>query len=168
MEKQIQVNPNTGEVNKLSSSFAYRNIKKDYSIPETSSTISKQYHLELGAKNELLIIEDRDIDWFEIAQKDVENVGISAVLRDVQRGLVDVNSLMTTDEGIDLSGLNVKDPQSVKDGISSISENEAKLKKLASQLGVSTDTLISKILDGSFSELIQEKSKLEVKEGGNE
>lgn len=164
---------NSTQVKPTVRSFAYRCFKKDFSTPTVgaSETVTKQFHLELGQSNELLIVEDRNVDWLELANKDVDSVGLSNILKLASKGLVDPSSLaFKDDEALDLGDLNGNDPESVKNLISSQSESLAKLNALAEQIGCSTDDLIKATLDGSLNAFISSKmaEKETTSEGGKE
>lgn len=154
------------EVKTESKTFTYRNfVDKPQSELVGSVELTSNYHLERGENWDVKVVEDRATDWKELANKDVDKVGLSAVLAMAQKGLVDPETLAFNDsEALDLGALDPMDPQSVKTTISKGAEAETKLKGIAEQLGVSVDKLVESFLNGSFADLVAEKTKKEGEE----
>lgn len=148
--------------------FNYRCFKqKELYKPTQSETVTKQFHLELGEKNQTIIVEDRPVDWVELANKDVDQVGLANVLRLMQKGLVDARDLAFKEsEALDLGSLDPSDPESIKETLASQQANVQKLEALASRLGCSVDELIDATINGTIAEFVQSKVETpEVKEG---
>lgn len=144
-------------------SFAYRGIKKDFTEFEKFETITPQAHLELAEKGEVVLVEDRPTDWVELANKDIEKVGLKAIIDLAEKGLVNPLDVMFKDNeaDIDLSDINPMDINGLNQVVNSRSENEAKLEKYASQLGISVEELIKATVEGSLTSLIESKTKKE-------
>lgn len=151
-------------------SFAYRNIKKDFTKFKPNEVITKNYHLELGEHNEAKIVEDRPDDWFEIAQIGVDQVGLANILEIARRrgeNAFDGRYAFKDDEALDLGDLDAKDPEAVKAAIAAGSAAQQKLEETAGQLGVSVDELIDSMLKGTLATLIKDKTT-QTPEGGAE
>lgn len=151
----------------LKTSFQCRNIKKDFHKPTDYSAIEEQKHLELGPNNEVVIVDDRPIDWQEFQNQNVDKVGLANVLELARRRGESLTKFMFKDEeALDTSALNPMDPTSVKEVIASQDASVKKLEGIAAQLGVSVDTLVKAFMDGTFNDLVAAKVKTdEVKEG---
>ena len=152
--------------------FTYRNfLNKKIHKPEKVSTLTKEYHLERGDKNEVKVVADRPVDWVELANRDVGNVGLINVLKLVKNGQVDPLSLKTKDKECgDLSMVDPQDPNSIGQLMNSKDKSEKKLEKIASQLHCTKDELITSLMNGTFADLVEKAKapKVEPKEGGNE
>lgn len=163
-EKQTKktVDAKTGTAKK---SFAYRNIKKEFTTFETADVISKQFHLELGENYEVKVVQDRDRDWQELANKDVDKVGLAAVLAAATKRGDPLDAFMFKDEeALDISRLDPDNPAAMESALSGSKESTAKLNGLAAKLGMTTDELISAFMDGSLANKIEAKVKPEEKE----
>ena len=125
--------PSSGTVNR---SFCIRNIKKEFTEFIPGDVITSQYHLDRGEKNEVVIVQDRDRDWFELAQQDADKVGLVNVLKLASRGQMDLSQCAySDDEGdMDLSGMNPMDPQAIKDAIAQVDDLQKKVDELTTQL----------------------------------
>lgn len=151
-------------------SFTYRGIKKDFTEFEKFKTVTPQRHLELAEKGEVVIVEDRPTDWVELANKDIDKVGLKAIIDLAEKGLVNPFDVMFKDNEaeIDLSDINPMDINGLNQVVNSRSENEAKLEKYASQLGISVEELIKATVEGSLTSLIESKTKKEdISSGGD-
>lgn len=140
-------------------SFAYRNIKKDFTPDRETETITKQFHLERGEHNEAVIVEDRKTDWLELANKDADKCGLAYVLDLARRTGQGLEQFGFKDsEAMDSSFIDPMDPsKSLEKAASSLGSNTEKLEKIAKQLGVSTDELIDSFIKGQLAELISAK-----------
>lgn len=158
----------TNDVRKKVTSFSYRNIKKDLSVPYVYPTLSEQFHLEVGEHNQAVVVPDRPTDWEELQNTNVDKVGLQNVLLLAQkRGDSLAAFSFQDDEALDLSEINPMNPNAVKDVVASQKEASAKLDGIAQQLGVSTDTLVKAFMDGSFADLVASKIPTEKVEEGD-
>lgn len=153
--------------------FAYRGIKKEFTKFQDYSLITPNAHLELGENNEAVVVEDRPDDWFEIAQKDADKVGLANILELARRrgeNPFDGRYAFKNEEALDLGDLDPNDPESVKAAIGLGKEATEKLEATAKQLGVSVDELVDAFVKGSLNALIESKSQSQPKdeEGGTE
>lgn len=150
-------------------SFSYRNIKKEFRTPSKEESITKQFHLELGEKNEVVIVEDRPCDWQELANKDADKVGLANVLDIARRQGLDVHNIYAFKdvEAIDTSMIDTMNPGSIKEVVASKDESMKKLESTAAQLGVSVADLVNAAISGSLDKFIGDHvaSKAENKEG---
>lgn len=149
--------------------FSYRCfINKELQKPTVGLTVSSQFHLELGEKNQAVIVEDRPCDWVELQNKDLDKVGLANVLKMAQKGLVDLQDLaFSDDEALDLGDMDPMNPESIKKTISSAQANSQKLQATADQLGISVEELIDGVVKGTLADIIESKTKVEetAKEG---
>lgn len=151
--------------------FQYRCIKKNFQKPLKSEFLVKDFHLERGEKDEVIIVEDRKIDYVELSNKDVNNVGLSNILELARRGAINLRSCQYNPkvEAVDTSSIDPMNPQGLEEVLTNTKNNEKKLSDIASSLGLSIDELISSMLDGSFSSLISKKLEAnKAKEGGSD
>lgn len=154
------------EVVKAATTIAYRNIKKDSHVFDSYSNEFPNAHLELGENNETVVVEDRPDDWFEIAQQDKDKVGLANIIDIVRRqggDPFDGRFAYKDEEALDLSGLDPKDPESVKAAVSKGADALKELKATAEKLGVSVDQLISASIDGSIGELVKKSEEVKAK-----
>lgn len=154
-----------------SRAFQYRCIKKDFQKPLKSETLVKDFHLERGEKDEVIIVEDRKIDYVELSNRDVNNVGLSNILELARKGAINLRSCQYNPkvEAVDTSMIDTMNPQGLQEVLTNTKKNEKKMSDIASSLGVSVDELISSMLDGSFSSLVSKKlDENKVKEGGSD
>lgn len=146
--------------------ICYRNIKKEFNKFEgAGEPISPQYHLELDEKNAVKKVQDRNRDWAELADKDVNQVGLANILRLMSKGQMSFGQTMfKDDEAIDTSV--------IPDDVSTLSGKDPtkKLEVLATKLGVSVDDLIQAFMNGGLNDLIEtklnEKKESEVTKNG--
>lgn len=145
----------------------YRNIQKEVvNTSDDFETLTKEFHLELGENNQAVIVEDRPVDWCEIANKDVNQVGLANILELARRRGDDLSAFaFKDDEALDLGDLDPMNPQAVTDMVASQTAANAKLESIAQQLGVSVDSLVDAFVKGTFADLVASASKVEEKEG---
>lgn len=157
---------------KVGKSFAYRCIKKDFTSFGKAKNITPEFHLELGENNEAVIVEDRPTDWFALAQKDADKVGLANILEIARRrgeNPYDGRYAFKDEEALDLGDMDAKNPESVKQAIAAGSQAQKKLEATAAQLGVSVDELVDSFVKGTLSALIEKNVKVdEQSEGGNQ
>lgn len=154
-----------------SRAFQHRCIKKNFQDPLKSEFLVKDFHLERGEKDEVIIVEDRKIDYVELSNKDVNNVGLSNILELARRGAINLRSCQYNPkvEAVDTSSIDPMNPQGLQEVLTNSKNNEKKLSDIASSLGVSIDELISSMLDGSFSSLVSKKlDQNKAQKGGSE
>ena len=145
----------------------YRCFEKEFTDFVPSENITEQKHLDFDEKGVVVIVDDRPCDWLELANKDVDKVGIKYVLEMAKKGLVDPETLRFRDEeALDLSKINPMDPQSIKDIIGSTEENANKLETISKKLGVSVNDLIQAFASGKLADLVESKTaNVDKKEG---
>lgn len=145
----------------------YRNIQKEeVNTADDFETITKDYHLELGENNQAVIVEDRSVDWNELQNRDIDQVGLANILELARRRGDDLAKFaFMDDEAMDLSDMNPMDPQAVNDMVASQNASSEKLASIAQQLGVSVDTLVDAFVNGKFADLVATATKTEEKEG---
>lgn len=137
-------------------SFTVRNIKKEFTQFEELPTTAPQYHLELGENNEAVIVQDRDVDFAELANKDVDSVGLANILELARRRGDSLAAFQFKDEeALDLGDLDPMDPVGVNNMINAGKGAEAKLENIASQLGVTVDELVKSYIAGNVEALIK-------------
>lgn len=156
--------------------FAYRNIKKEFRPVKGYVNITTQYHLELGEHNETKIVQDRNVDWQELANKDMDKVGLANVLELARKRGLPQNAFMFKDEeALDLSTLDPNDPNAVNQVVTDGAAAHEKLEAIAAQLGVSVDALIDAFIAGTLNEVIAQHTAsgesgtttTDTSEGGN-
>lgn len=136
-------------------SFAYRNIKKEFRTPKSYENVTTQFHLELGEHNETKIVQDRNVDWQELANKDMDKVGLANILELARRRGISADAFAFKDnEALDLSGLDPMDPNAVNEAVSAGSDASKKLEAIAGQLGISVDDLVNAFIAGTLNEVI--------------
>lgn len=136
-------------------SFAYRNIKKEFRTPKSYENITTQFHLELGEHNETKIVQDRNVDWQELANKDMDKVGLANILELARKRGISANAFAFKDEeALDLSTLDPNDPNAVNQVVTDGAAAHEKLEAIAAQLGVSVDALIDAFIAGTLNEVI--------------
>lgn len=142
--------------------FSHRNIKKEFTKFVGTPTITKNAHLELGEHNETKIVEDRNDDWFELQQRDVDKVGLANIL-DLARkqgiNAYDGRYSFKDGEAMDLSDMNPNDPESIKSTIDAGTAAMAELKATAEKLGVSVSDLITAAAQGTLASLVGKKEE---------
>lgn len=145
----------------------YRCFEKEFTDFIPCETVTEQKHLDYDDKGVVVIVDDRPCDWQELADKDVDKVGIKYVLEMAKKGLVDSETLRFRDEeALDLSKINPMDPQAIKDVIGSTQENAQKLESIAKELGVSVNDLVQAFASGTLGSLVDSKTAtVEKKEG---
>lgn len=151
--------------------FSYRNIKKDFTKFDKVEHITTDFHLELGEKNQAVIVQDRNVDWAARADKDVNKVGLANILEIARKRGEDLSKFMFKDEeAMDTSELNPMDPNSVRATIGEGEQAQTKLKQIADQLGVSVEKLVEEFIAGNVESLIAKATENTAKteEGGNE
>lgn len=149
------------EAKKVVRKIKYRCFEKEFTDFLPTETITSQFHLELGEKNDVVIVEDRKTDWQELANKDVDKTGIRYVLSLLDKGVINPESLRFKEaEAMDLSDLNPMDPESVKKTIASKEASVAKLENTAKSLGVDVDTLVKALMNGEFATLVDKATKV--------
>lgn len=151
-------------------SFSYRNIKKSFTTFRACPEVTKDRHLELGQNNEAVIVDDRNVDWVELAQRDVDKVGLANILEIARRrgeNPYDGTYAFKDEEALDLGELNPNDPESISKTLGASKEASAKLEAVAKRLGCSVDELIDSFIKGSLSELIVSKVGTKEGEGDN-
>lgn len=146
--------------------FSCRNIKKEFNVFADTESVTKQYHLELTENNEVVVVEDRPTDWVELANKDVDQVGLANVLGIIERQGLDVRTacVFRDEEAIDTSMLDPMNPHVYQQATEAKDESYKKLQATAASLGVSVDTLLTAAMTGTLENLIkanQEKTKSE-------
>lgn len=169
-----KINNQTGELI-AAKSFSYRGIKKEFTTFEAPEVITSDFHLELGENNESVIIEDRKVDWAELANKDVDSVGLRHVLENLARQGQSVKDVMRNktfsfdnSEAIDTSMIDPENPDSIKVLQKQNNEAQSKIDAIAAQLGVSSDKLVKMFSEGKLSDLIAAKAEADkTAEGGN-
>lgn len=155
---------NEVKIEKPIQSFQYRNIKKDFTTFLPHETVTSQCHLELDSDNKTKIVDDRNIDWVELQNKDVDSVGLANILDMARRGQVNLASFGFKDsEAIDTSVIDPMNPDALKDTLDT-SQSEKKLKEIASQLGISVEILVDSFVNGTLGQMIKEKTQTQVKE----
>lgn len=147
----------------------YRNIQKEeVKTADDFENITKDYHLELGENNQAVIVEDRSVDWNELQNRDIDQVGLANILELARRRGDDLSKFaFMDDEAMDLGDLNPMDPQAVNDMVASQNASSEKLASIAQQLGVSVDALVDAFVNGKFADLVATATKTEEKEGDN-
>lgn len=157
---------------KTPTAFNVRNIKKEYNKATKYEVVDKQFHLELGENYETKIVQDRNVDWQELANKDIDKVGLANVLELARRrGDPLANFAFKDSEAMDLSGLDPMQPQDVAKVASGASEADAKLEALAKQIGISKDALVDAFIKGTLADVIAantQKEETPKTEGGAE
>lgn len=150
----------------------YRCFNKEFQEFDAPINITEQKHLERAEHDEVVIVDDRNCDWLELANQDVGKVGLANLLKLAEKGQMDITQCRfapETEGGLDISGLDPMDPNAVKSTVASAKTNADKLESIAKQLGVGSDDLVKALLDGSLGTLIETKVKQEtVSEGGQE
>lgn len=150
--------------------FAYRNIKKDFTKFIATADINKQRHLELTEYNGTKIVDDRNVDWFELAQKDADQVGLANILAIATRNKQNLAQFamrnaqeyaLKDSECADLSMVDPMNPDKMAALAAQKDSSYKKLEGLAKQLDISVDTLIESVMTGGLEKIISEK--LEVK-----
>lgn len=156
-------NNEANEIKAVKKQFAVRNIKKEFTTFEDGPVITKQFHIELGDKNETVIVEDRPCDWLELANKDADKVGLVNVLSNIERQGLDVRSfaVFNDSEALDLSELDPMNPHAYNDSIKAQNKAMQELQATASKLGVTVDSLISAAISGKIEDLIKVPEKKE-------
>ena len=79
-------------------SFKYRNIKKDFVKFRDFDTVTSDFHIELDSDMKTKIVEDRNIDWVELQNKDAKNVGLSNILNLARKGQISLSSCVFKDK----------------------------------------------------------------------
>lgn len=160
---------NNNIVNDAAKKYSVRNITKEFHAPLEIDPITTQFHIELGEKSEMVIVQDRDIDWVELANRDVDTVGLANILEIARRRGDDLSSFaFKDDEAMDLSELDPMNPQKTVSLLKGQDESRQKLEALADQLGVSVSDLISAAVNGTLEKVISDKvdaAKSDDKEG---
>lgn len=135
--------------------FAYRNIKKELNVFPSYSEFSDEFHIELGADGEMVIVEDKPTDWRELANKNADKVGLAYVLQVAAR-TGQMPAPFMDSEAIDVTMINPNDP----DGLHQLAKEDykAKVDELAQKLGVSVDELLKAFISGQLEELITSKT----------
>lgn len=135
--------------------ICYRNIKKEFNkFAAYGEPVSTQFHLELAENNQAKKVQDRNCDWAELHDKDVDQVGLANILRLMQRGQLGFGQTMfKDDEALDVAAI-PEDINQIKP-----SETNAKLEALAKKLGVSVNDLVDAFINGTLTSLIEEKMK---------
>ena len=135
--------------------ICYRNIKKEFNkFAAYGEPVSTQFHLELAENNQAKKVQDRNRDWAELHDKDVDQVGLANILRLMQRGQLGFGQTMfKDDEALDVAAI-PEDINTIKP-----EQSQVKLKSLAEKLGVSVDELVDSFINGSLTTLIEEKMK---------
>lgn len=117
--------------------FSYRCITKEFTKFDEAQIVTRDFHLERGEHDEVVIVEDRKRDWVEIAQQDCGKVGLANILKLAAKGqvnLADCKYDSDKEGGADISGLNVMDPESIKAQILAIDELTKKVQELQKQI----------------------------------
>lgn len=161
---------NNEEKTVLKRSINYRCFKKDFTEFDKFETVTPQRHLELAEKGEVVIVDDRPVDWVELANKEIEKVGLKAIIDLAERGLVNPVDVMFKDNetGLDLSDIDPMDINSLNQIVKGQSQYEATLEKYAQQLGISVEELIKATVDNTLASLIESKMKKEEVSSGGE
>lgn len=145
-------------------SFTVRGIKKNFTDFNSSDVITPEFHLELDKNNETLVIEDRPVDWVELANKDVKNVGLTYVLDLIKNQGKDIRSVCAFQdaEATDTSLIDPMDPNNYRKSINGQKAAMSELEKTASRMGVTVDSLVAAALSGKVEDLV----KIKKEEGG--
>lgn len=146
--------------------FQYRNIKKEFTIFETVPEITEQRHLENTENNGTKIVDDRNIDWFELAQKDRDQVGLANILAIANRNKQNLAQFamrnadmyaLKDDECADLSAIDPMNPDKMQALAEQRDISYKKLEGLAKQLDLSVDDLINAVMTGGLEKIISAK-----------
>lgn len=143
----------TQEQTKKPITICYRNIKKEFNkFAAYGEPVSSQFHLELGEKNEAKKVQDRNRDWAELHDKDVDQVGLANILKLMSRGQLGFGQTMfKDDEALDVAAI-PEDINNIKP-----EDSSKKLQQLADQLGCSVNDLIQAYVNGTLTTLIEDK-----------
>lgn len=146
-------------------SFTCRNIKKDFTQFKATEGITPEFHLELTKEQETVIVEDRPTDWLELANKDVNNVGLAYVLDVIQNQGLDVRKVCAfkDDEALDSSKIDPMSTHNYRDALQGQKSAMAELEATAAKMGVTVDSLIKAALSNKVEDLV----KLQTTEGGS-
>lgn len=160
------------------SMFAYRNIKKDFTKFESTEEITTQRHLELTEYNGTKIVDDRNVDWFMLAQQDADSVGLANILALATKNKQNLAQFamrnaeqyaLKDSETADISMVDPMNPDAMEKLAQSGNNAENKLKALAQKLDLSLDQLIENVVNGTLEKVISDKLvKKEENEGGKE
>lgn len=154
--------------------FSYRNIiNKKFNPARVDKTITSDFHLERAEGDSVKIVQDRNIDWVELANRDVDQVGLANILKLAAKGQIDITRCAFKDsEAADLSSLDPMNVNQIHESIQTQDANAKKLEAIASQLGVSVDKLVDSFLNGTFADLVSAATKTseetKQEEGGKE
>ena len=139
-------------------SFSVRNIKKEFVKFKSESCVTKQAHLEVDEGNKIKIVKDRNRDWFELANKDADKVGLTNILELARKRGQDFSAFAFKDEeAVSLSGLDPMNPQDMQKKLNSNTPLK-KLEGTAKQLGLTVDELVKAVAEGTLSTILKEKS----------
>jgi hypothetical protein len=144
--------------------FAYRNIKKDFTEFKACENVTKNAHLELGEHYETKIVEDRPDDWFEFQQLGLESVGVKniiAMLAKRGENPYDGRFAFKDEEAIDISMIDPMDPESVKRMATGAAAASEKLEALAKSVGLTAEELVDHMIKGDLATFIESKKVTE-------
>ena len=148
-------------------SFAYRNIKKEFTSFEATPNVTPNAHLELGEHYETKIVEDRPDDWFEFQQIGVESVGVKNIINMLakrQENALDGRFAYKDEEAIDTSMIDPMDPEGIKRMATGSEAATKKLEAIAKSVGLTADELVDAMIKGNLSEVIEFKKTVEESE----
>lgn len=146
------------------SSFAYRNIKKDYSKFKATPIVTKNAHLELGEHYETKIVQDRNDDWFEFQQQGVDSVGVKNIidlLSKRREDPFDGRFMFKDSEASDTSMIDPMNPAEVQRMAANTKAAQERLEALANSVGLTVDELVNGLVKGDLGQVIQSKKVVE-------